>query len=176
MRSNFDGYRPRVADQISISQQKQRLRERLKSDLMSLKRLVVLRDVAALLAKSNASGVHGSYACAAYTPSTKQRSQAPWGAATAAVVGLACWLYAAEQPARCLIRQPELHENVTECSDGRPLQCWLASVGASVEAIEIRDSQVVKSLLGHLPLVLRPWTHTLYSVAAYTGRPGCFRF
>lgn len=109
---------------------------------MSSRRLVAIRDVAALLAR-NASNAHRSYACAAYMPSTKQGNKAPWGAATAAVVGLAYWFYN-EQPARCLNRQLEPDESITEVQDACRLQHWLASVGANLDAVEIRDSQVVR--------------------------------
>ncbi|KAL3140376.1 hypothetical protein ABBQ38_004637 [Trebouxia sp. C0009 RCD-2024] len=113
---------------------------------MSSRRLVAIRDVAALLAR-NASNAHRSYACAAYMPSTKQGNKAPWGAATAAVVGLAYWFYN-EQPARCLNRQLEPDESITEVQDACRLQHWLASVGANLDAVEIRDSQHAEAGLG----------------------------
>lgn len=111
---------------------------------MSLKRLVALRDVAALLAKTCGPNAQRSYACAAtHLSPTQQGSKVACGAASAAVAGLACWLYDTERPAHCLHDVPEPHGSVTEVSAAR-LQHWLASVGADVEAVEIRTSKHVR--------------------------------
>lgn len=110
---------------------------------MSLKRLVALRDVAALLLKARAPDARTSYACAAYMPSTQQGSKVVWGAGTAAVAGLACWLYDTERPAHCLHDLSEPHGSVTELS-ATSLCHWLASVGANVEAVDIRNSEDVR--------------------------------
>ena len=112
---------------------------------MSLKRFVALRDAAALLAKASSPDARRSYAYAAYMPSTQQGSKLVWGAATAAVAGLACWLYGTERPAQCLHDLCERRGSVTELSATR-LQHWLASVGANVEAVEIRNSKDVRHL------------------------------
>ena len=112
---------------------------------MSLIRLVALRDVAALLAKASVPNARRSYACAADMPATQQGSKVVWGAATAAVAGLACWLYGTERPAQCLHDRSEPRGSVTELSATR-LEPWLASVGANVEAVEIRNSKDVRHL------------------------------
>ena len=146
---------------------------------MSLTRLVAMRDVAALLAKASAANARRSYACAAYTPSTQQGSKvawAPWGAATAAVIGLGCWLYDTERPARCLHGRSELQGSVTELSATR-LQHWLESVGANVEAVEIRNAKDVRSLWCPLHVGQASLDSlVLYSTSACRGRPGCFCF
>ena len=110
---------------------------------MSLKRLVALRDVAALLSTASAPNARRSYACATYLQSTQQGSKVVWGVATAAVAGLACWLYDTERPAHCLHDLSEPRGSVTELSATR-LQHWLARVGANVEAVEIRNSNDVR--------------------------------
>ena len=110
---------------------------------MSLKRLVALRNVAALLAKASMPDAQTSSACAAYMPSTQQGSKVVWGAATAAVAGLACWLYDTERPAHCLHDLSKPHGSVTELS-ATSLHHWLESVGANVEAVDIRNSKDVR--------------------------------
>lgn len=142
---------------------------------MSLKSLVALRDVAALLAKARAPNAQRSYACAAYMPSTQQGSKVVWGAATAAVAGLACWLYNTERPAHCLHESSESRGSVPELSATR-LQQWLASVGANVEAVEIRNSKDVRPLWclsAYESIISRL---ILYDTAACKVRPWYLRF
>lgn len=142
---------------------------------MSLKRLVALRDVAALLAKTCGPIAQRSYACAAtHLCTTQQGSKVAWGAASAAVAGLACWLYDTERPAHCLHDVSEPHGSITEVSATR-LQHWLASVGADVEAVEIRTSKHV-SLLCLLPCESIVPQLRIYVTAACKGRPRYFRF
>ena len=125
---------------------------------MSLSRLVLLRNVKALLAKTNALNPRRGFASSACLPALKQTQQESlpswglYGAACAAAVGLASWLYEYEGHTRCLQGPTDPQEDVPKVSTAH-LQHWLHSVGASIDAVEVRASQEVRLLYRHMLLV-----------------------
>jgi len=125
---------------------------------MALRRLSAIRDLVAVLCKTDgaAAGVVHSYCVASQTVSVARTTQTPrrdwrhWTAASAAAVGLACFLQSTEGPARCLTQPTKLDDYVTEPRTAE-LQRWLESIGAGVDAIDIRRSEDV-SMLMNMPV------------------------
>ena len=149
---------------------------------MSFTRLIAIRDVAALLAKTHATASVRVFASAARVPSSKQTTQGStvdwrrWSAASAATFGLACWLYESNQSTLCLDGLINLQTGVTESS--ARLQQWLTDVGASIDAVEIRRSKDVSVVMQRFTVTISWPLELLHAsvFAASRGRPGSFCF
>ena len=121
---------------------------------MSLGRFCVVRSIAAFLRSADAASaslVRG-YCTASHTDVSRRTLQETatdwryWTASSAATVTLIAWLQAQEGPAHCLTGPAKVEDDVTEESSFM-LRQWLDSVGADVDAIDVRDSVEVSSFL-----------------------------
>ncbi len=121
---------------------------------MSLGRFSVVRSIAAFLSSADvaSASLARGYCTASHTGVSRRTLQETatnwryWTASSAATVTLIAWWQAQAGPAHCLTESTKVEDHVTEESSFM-LRQWLDSVGADVDAIDVRESVQVSSFL-----------------------------
>jgi len=121
---------------------------------MSLGRFSVVRSIAAFWRSAGvaSASLARGYCTASHTGVSRRTLQETasdwryWTASSAATLALIVWLQAREGPAHCLTEPTQVEDHVTEESSCM-LRQWLDSVGADVDAIDVRESVEVSFFL-----------------------------
>lgn len=124
---------------------------------MSVRRLVALRDCATLLSKARRSTIQDTWrlsqtcGVACLQQDTSREAQSVWqrwAALCGATIGVSCLLQQYDGPARCFSETDLDMDDVSYALSRSELpRQWLTTVGAEIDAVDIRQSQAVRSAM-----------------------------